>query len=48
MQTDLPRLIQQVYISPFADPGYAEQVSQQLHEAGLNPLQLRQSEIRDR
>ena len=28
--------------------GRAELVSQRLHEAGLNPLLLRQSEIRDR
>lgn len=47
VRIDLPLLIQQVYVSPFADPGYAEQVSQRLHEAGLNPLLLRQSEIRD-
>ena len=48
VRIDLPQLIQQVYVSPFADPGYAELVSQRLYEAGLNPLLLRQSEIRDR
>lgn len=47
VQVALPLLMPQLYVSPFAEPGYAERVAECLAQSGL-AVRLRQSEIRDR
>ena len=48
VKVDLPTLIHNVYISPFADASYAKEVGQLLKLSRLKVSTLMQSEIRDK
>lgn len=41
-------LIHEVYISPFADIGYTENIRKFLRSTKINPSTLKQSDIRDK
>lgn len=48
VKVDLQRMIHQVYISPFADAGYAKKVKALFRSAGIEDVAIKQSEIREK
>jgi len=47
VKVDLSQLIQKIYISPFSEKSYKQDVVQMLAKNGLSSVLIRDSEIQD-
>ena len=47
VRVDLPVLINEIFISPFADDNFKKEVQLKLSDNGLSSISIKDSEIRD-